>query len=489
MFFVSIAAKGIDPEAFAWLVFTRSTKMQLKGYNQRHTLVLSKGDIFGVRRTRSNTYQMVKSDSLHVLYRNVPAETYNRILKNCIAYKGTPITEEEVEDGFSRSRRVSTTESTQKSNKRTDDFYKPGSRIIEKYQIDQNNYQWRKLREANIKVLSKKQGKIKGLLNSGDVIGLRYSTPARGGYVLLDGNKRINISHEMYSELVHASRVLPDSQQKDDVVDLGSGLSDSEIKEKMQEEAKVAKERKAKNAPAPVEEEPIEKLYDIGDLSDDELLEQNTFKKDKRNRNLRRMVRKLLEVPEQDVWVDEDEAKEKDFEDEELEDVDAESEAPEESEDFEDEEDNDDGLDDNLSDDLPDDSDNDDSDGEFEDEEDLEDEEDPEEAERKESRVVEELQPGNIVQIKKGTKRKLVVIDASPMERNENLIEYILHDPTADEDDQDFSLYRLRLNVNTTFAKFEESADLLDETFDDKQLKAIQDSMEYADIKSISFVK
>lgn len=483
MFFVSIAAKGIDPEAFAWLVFTRTTKMQLRGYNQRHTLVLAKGDVFGIRRTRSNTYQIVKSDALHVIYRNVPADTQDRIMKNSMVYKGPPITEQEVEDGFSRQRRVSTREPVNNANKRVDDFFKPKARIVEKYQIDQNNYQWRKIQESNVRVLSKKQGKIKSILNTGDIVGMRYNTPARGGYVLLDGNNRIHISHETYSEIVHSSRVLPAGQQKDDIVDLGSGLSEAEIKEQMEKEAQERKERKAKNSPTSVEEEPIPQLYDIDGVSDDELLEEKVVKRDKKNRNLRRMVRKLLEVPEQDVWVEEGDAE---FEDEEMEDVDAppaKSNEPE-TEDVDPDDVEDEDFDDDLDEDLEEDEDDLD-----EDDLDEEEDEDPDEEERKEQPLVEELQPGTIVQMKKGTKRKYVVIEANPMERNENLIEYILHDPTADEGDDEYSLYRLRLNVNTTLGKFEESAEILDETFGEDTLKEIQDSIEYADIKSISFVK
>ena len=124
MFFVSLAA-NIDPDDYAWLVFTRATKMRLKGYHQRHVLNLEKGDIFGVRRTRSNTYQLVKSDSMHILYRNIKPKTHDNILNNSIPYKGPTPSKQEVEEGFVRPRKVSTREPSQRSNKRTDDYFKP----------------------------------------------------------------------------------------------------------------------------------------------------------------------------------------------------------------------------------------------------------------------------------------------------------------------------------------------------------------------------
>lgn len=484
MFYVSVAATAIDPEAYAWLVFTRATKMRLTGYNQRHVLILSKGDVFGIRRTRSNTYQIVKSDALHVLYRNIPPNTQDRILTNSIPYKGEPITPQEVEDGFSRHRRVSTQEPKRKSNRRIDDFFVPTTkRIVEKFQIDQNNYQWRKLTKGNIRVVTKKQGKSKAVLQSGSIVGLRYRSPGRGGYVLLDGNVRIQISHEMYSELVHASRVLPESQQKTEIVDLGSGLSAEQIKKLSEPKPRTKKEDKV------VEEEPEEEiptLYDLDDMSEEEILDIKRERKSKHKRNLRRMVRKLLEVQNQDVWVDDD----SDFDDEsspgklkeedELEDVDSSPKAP--ADDIEPESEDEDLDEGDEGDDEGDDEDFD------EDEEDL-DEDMGDASFREDEHVADVLEPGAMFVMKKGGGRTFVVIEAAPMERNENLMEYILHDPKSDETDDDFNLFRLRLNVNTTLAKFEESAEILDKTFGEDDLKSIQDTVEYADVKSVSLVK
>lgn len=489
MFFVSLAAKSIDPEAFAWLVFTRATKMRLTGYNQRHVLTLAKGDIFGVRRTRSNTFQIVKSDSLHVLYRNVTPAVHERILKNSIAYKGPPVTPQEVEDGFVRQRRVATREADKTANKRIDDFFKPKDRIVEKYQIDQNNYQWRKVIKSPIRVVTKKQGKSKAIVKPGELVGLRYQTPARGGYVLVDGNVRVHISHEMYVELVQGSRVLPERQQKTDIVDLGSGLSEAEIAKTMQQEKQDSRRKKKTKTmdDATHEEEPIPKLYDIDDLSEEDVLEVGVQKRSRKQKNLRRMVRKLLEVQEQDVWVDEDGG---DFEDdsidkapdEDLEDVDHDKDTGDvDAEDSALEDTDEDGEGEDEDDDL--------EDGDPDSDEDLGEDDLGESKYRDDEHVADLLEPGVVIKMKKGNGRTFVVVEAAPMERNENLMEYILHDPKTDEDDSDYSLYRLRLNVNMPMSKFEESAEITEDSFGDEELKSIQDTVEYADIKSISFVK
>lgn len=466
MFFVSEAA-NIDPEDFAWLVFTRSTKMRLTGYHQRHVLNLSKGDIFGIRRTRSNTYQLVKSDAMHVLYRNLSPKTYANIMKNSIPYKGPTPTEQEVEDGFVRRRKVSTREPVPNPHKRTDDYYIPTKgRIVERYSLDLSNYQWRKIRTGNIRVVTKKQGKAKAMLRSGDVVGLRYRSPARGGYIVLDNNTRIHISHELYTEIVHDSRVLPMSRQKTETVDLGTGKEETPPPKPKRKPVK--KKRPPKELPP---EEPIEKLYDLDSLNEDEIL-QKTERRSRVTKNMRRAVRKLLEVPEAETWVESDqddfEQEEEGFEPEEKVEEPDSGESPDEA-----------GLDQE----------------DVEEERQVDQEQEEEDAEPSEEEdddattpVVEELEPGTIIRMKKGSQRRFVIVDSQIMERNENLMEFILSDPDEEEEDDDVVMYKLRIGIRMPMSQFREHAEI-EGDYDAEQLKPLIDSAEYATFKPVSLVK
>jgi len=467
MFFIEAA--NINPDDYAWLVFKRQTKLKLSGYNQKHELRLARGDIFGVRRTRSNTYQLVKADSMHVLYRGISEKTHTSIMKHGMPYDGPPPTEDEVDEGFVRRRKVATHEKTIVANKRTNDYYRtPKARVLESYQIDLEDYQWRKLKESNIKVITKKQGKVRALLQVGDFVGMRYMTPARGGYLLYEGENRVNISHELYTEIVQASRPLPLGQQRTGVVDLGSP---SRVKEEPIK--KLIRRVEKKELPAP---EPIKTLYDLDDLTEDEILGK-IKRRSRTQTNLKRSVKKLMEEPEQETWVEdtenefeaeteEDNTEEQETDEEEPEDNSTETPGDEVEEPEENKEESEEG---------------DDTDSDKEDE-------DADEAEQDQELLADAMDPGIIIRMKKGSGRRFVVVDANIMERNENLMEYTLFDPDSEEDDSDTVMYHLRLGTTVTVGKFKDSATIEGEYGED-ELKSVQSRLEYAKIKSMSLVK
>lgn len=454
MFFV-VESANIDPDSFAWLVFTRATKMRLTGYHQRHVLNLMKGDIFGVRRTRSNTYQMVKSDAMHILYRNLTERTYSSIMKNSIPYKGETPTDAEAEEGFVRRRKVNTRETVKPANKRVDDFFIPTrGRIVEKYQIDLSNYQWRKIAKSQIKIVTKKQGKIKSVLQIGDVVGMRYRSPARGGYVIVDAKERVHISHELYLAIVQGSRVVPSAQQRSGILDISSGKQEEEIKE-------AAKRRKNVKRPAPrmidlPEEEPVEKLYDIDSDFPEELLNK-TERRSRTVKNMRRSMKKLLDIPESETWVETDE--QEGFEDEPQQETN--KTLPKDEDEYIEEE--------------------------GDDVEAPEEAEPTAEEEEAQKPVVDVLEIGDIIHTLKGPKQSYAVVDAKVMDRNENLMEYVLFDPASTDEEED-ALYKLRIGVRMTLEKFNENA-TIEGKFPAKKLKSIQERLEYATFQPISLLR
>ena len=457
-----IEAANINPDDYAWLTFTRQTKLKLTGYHQKHELRLERGDIFGVRRTRSNTYQLVKADAMHVLYRGLSEKAHNSIMKHSIPYEGPPPTPEEIEEGFVRRRKVNVVNRKRVANKRTDDYYKtPKERVIETFQIDFDDYQWRKVKSGPIKVTTKKQGKVRTVLHAGDFVGMRYLTPARGGYIIVDGSTRILISHELYTEIVHESRPLPSGQQRSGTIDLDSGRK----VEKAPVEKKVR--RKKVETPELPPEEPIEKLYDLDDLSEEEVLGK-IKRRSRVQKNLQSTVKRLMEGPEQETWVPDDQ---EEFEQEEP-----------TSEETEDEDQVETPGDEQPETEVPEDTDV---------EEEPEDEEEPEPeegSEQDDETLADVLEPGTIIRMKKGSGRRFVVVDADIMERNENLMEYTLVDPDSEDDEEDDVMYHLRLGTHVKVGKFRESAEI-EGTYDEKKLKPLQEKVQYANIKSMSLVK
>jgi hypothetical protein len=73
------------------------------------------------------------------------------------------------------------------------------------------------------------------------------------------------------------------------------------------------------------------------------------------------------------------------------------------------------------------------------------------------------------------------------MERNENLIEYIVD---AIEDDDDDNLYKFRLRTNTTLNDVKDRIEVLpDETLEEEVLDKLQNTLDYMEIKNIAITK
>lgn len=457
--FVAEAA-NVNPEDFSWLVFIQGSMRFTGNHNQQHKLVLKEGDLFGIRRTRSNTYNIIKADALHVLFRSVTDDQHKRLMKRTRVFRGKTPTKD-LESGYKRHKKLAAKAPAIKVDKRKDDYFRPANtrQINEKVEIDLANYQWRKAKtEKPIKIVTRKQGKSKHVLNNGDLIGARHVTPARGGYIIIEGDTRINIGHELYTEIVHASRILPANQQREGLIDLTTGkkrISTKASRAEAEQKQKVirrARRKHVKEVPEYAPEEPIEQLFDFDHLEDSEVA-RNLERRGRLAGRISHQVKKMLQVPGQDTWVEdgEDAAFEPEEEtDEQIEEEDVE-------------------LENDLADDSEDREDN-------VDDEDLEDEAEP---------LVEVLEPGDLIKLKKGRGREFVLVQFEEMERNANLIEYMLHDPDSDEDD--FVVHRLRLGVKTTLAEFKQNAEVVG-TYDGK-LETIQNQIEYATFKPISFLK
>lgn len=222
---VSLSADH-ELDGFDWYVFNGEKKITLKGYNQKHDFVVEKGDIFGLRSTRQlGKYQAVHSRMTHVLFRNVEESKIDTIIDKSKAYRGKPIQHPELADGRKRAMKtaIKPIEITL-ANRLSDQYFSPKN-VIERSSYDRQDYQWRSVGKQ-IRVKTLKMGKARKPLEVNDLIGLRYVTAAKGGYIIMPNHERVNISTETYKDIIENSRIVPRGEQRQGVVNISDIKAD-----------------------------------------------------------------------------------------------------------------------------------------------------------------------------------------------------------------------------------------------------------------------
>lgn len=444
-------AEAIDVDDFVWMVYNRKTsyKSQPQQYNPKHTLVLNQGDVYGMLRTRKKVYQLVKADAQHVLFRNIAPSIHDKLFKDSLPYRGI-VNQQRVEEGFERARRVSTVQNESKRNIRTSPFFVPAGRIDEREELDYSNYQWRKIID-HVKLESKKQGVTKKVLSKNELIGLRYVSPSVGGYVIHDSNKRVMISTEMYVDLTDASKLLPLSQQLEGKVNVFNPRSKVPTPKK----DGIVTRRQFEVEPAEeVVEETIVPKYDLSKVMPLDFLKSKRVTRNQTNRT-DRVITNIQKAPDLPEWEGDD--VEELFEDsDDVEDVDDEV-VEEVDEEFDDDGSEDDGNE----------PENDDEDAE----------------ESPTSPLAEVLVAGRMFS---ANEREFAVIQSGVMERNEKLVEYIVHETGSDDEE----LYRFRLPDTYTLQQFEEKGySILDNEMDDKEIDKLQLLLDDAKFKPLPLAK
>lgn len=217
-------SKVKDLASMQWFKFNGPKAIKLgtdKQFNQKHPLLVRPEELVGLKKaTRgpgAGNYQVVLGHAVHVVFRNVPQKMIDKIVDHLKPYKGKLPEHGSLEEGKKRTSKVRIRDKIE-SNKLTDDLYKPTGPIREHSTYNRENYQWRKIVHAGTPIKSMKQGRTKYTLQEGDVIGVRYLTKARGGFVILPNMQRVNISHDAYMQIVGTARIQPSSKQQKGVV-------------------------------------------------------------------------------------------------------------------------------------------------------------------------------------------------------------------------------------------------------------------------------
>lgn len=226
-------AKVKDLEAMDWYTYNGPKIVKLgvdKQFNQKHPLVINPGELVALampaRGPSVGKYRVVLGHAVHVLFRSVPQKMIDKIMPHLTKYKGKVPTHDILPEDKKRTSKVRIRERAE-SDKQADDLYKPTGPVRETTQYSRENYQWRKVVHAGTKIQTMKQGRTKYTLQQDDIIGVRYMTKARGGFIILPDGQRVNIHDDTYKQLLGNTRILPSSKQQKGLVilaDIKAGL-------------------------------------------------------------------------------------------------------------------------------------------------------------------------------------------------------------------------------------------------------------------------
>lgn len=189
-------------------------------YNQRHPLVLHKGDVIGLKKTTrghgAGNFQLVNASvSVSALFRNVPHQTIAMLNKYFDEHTGQV---KEMEDG--KGGRVKKTKTharvANKKSREVAELFRGDSSKKEVSTYEKENYQWRVITSNSpIGLKTAKQGRVRDHVKKGDIVGVRYIQPARGGWVVVERNGlRLNVSKDAYMDIVENSDILPADEQR-----------------------------------------------------------------------------------------------------------------------------------------------------------------------------------------------------------------------------------------------------------------------------------
>lgn len=244
-------AKVKDLDSLSWFVYEGDKVVRIGTtgeHNQKHALVIRPKDTVGLKKaTRGSgagNYQVVLGSAVHVLFRNVPAAKIDKL--EFTKFRGKNPEHAVLPEGRKRTSRVRIQEK-QPRDKQSDDYYKPDAAVRETSTYDKENYQWRKVVHAGTAIKSLKQGRSKYTLQEGDVIGVRYMTKARGGFVILPNDLRVNISHDTYEAIVGTTRILPSSRQQRGLVVI------ADVAKTMPKQTRIRKAKAERPEDTPVE--------------------------------------------------------------------------------------------------------------------------------------------------------------------------------------------------------------------------------------------
>lgn len=232
---LSESASFEELKDFSWYTYNAKKVFELK--TPRNKVSMSQGNVFGVRGIRGNRYYVIIKDAYHVNF-TIEAEEYEKLMKVSDSIRMPKMTN--IREGGKAPR---LTEGTS-SRKWDSDKFKAARKIKSEkvHGVDFANYQWRKIVRDEGLTLSKTL-KLKRSLKAGDVFGVRYIAPTKGGVYIDTMGRRIVIKDSSWQSMLDASKVLPKDKWPEGKLSL-EDMSRSLNVEYKQERAKAIEERR-----------------------------------------------------------------------------------------------------------------------------------------------------------------------------------------------------------------------------------------------------
>lgn len=309
---ISLAASA-DFEQFQWYSNHGASFVFDSGNSDQHKMKVDKDDLIGLKKTVSGPtagrYQVVLAKAPHIIFRSVKPELIEKHLAKLKKYTGVPIKPEKAGQRHARVK----IKGADAHDKQTALKYKPEKLPKEVGQYDKADYQWREVVYGPIPISTMLHKKVRSPLKTGDIVGVRFWTSARGGFVLLPSGERVNISEATYENITSGATILPSARQQVGIVVL------ADIAKQLPPRARITKPKPAKP----------EKELEFEDDDDDDA-EHESHKQGRRGKAFLDQHKDIVSDFEYEDDDDDDDFEDDDEEDLEFEDDDEED-APEEN--------------------------------------------------------------------------------------------------------------------------------------------------------------
>lgn len=235
MGFLSEAASFEELKDFSWYTYNSRKVFELK--TPRNKVSMSQGNVFGVRAIRGNRYYVIIKDAYHVNF-TIESEEYEKLMKVSDSIRMPKMT-----DIRAAGKAPRLTEGSS-SRKWDSDKFKAARKVKSEkvHGVDFANYQWRKIVRDEGLTLSKTL-KLKRNLKAGDVFGVRYIAPTKGGIYIDTLGRRIVIKDSSWQSMLDASKVLPKDKWPEGKLSLEDMRKSLNVEYK-QERAKAIEERR-----------------------------------------------------------------------------------------------------------------------------------------------------------------------------------------------------------------------------------------------------
>lgn len=314
---ISLAAAPADFEQFQWYS-NKGEPFIFKPGGDSRSMHVFKDDLIGFKQTKSGPsagdYQVILAKAPHVIFRAVKASSIDEHMEKLQKYTGIPIKPTKTGE---RAQRIKI-KGADAHDKHTALKYKPEKLPKEEGEYDKANYQWREVMQGPIPISTLHHKKTRTALKRGDIVGLRFWTSARGGFIIMPNGERVNISETTYENVTLGATILPNARQQVGIVVI------SDILSQLPKRARNVKPRAPKAEP--------EKVLEWEDEDEDET-EKKAAKQGRRGKSFLDQHKDLVsdfnyadddeedEFEEDDEFEDEDDEDDLEFEDDSEENV------------------------------------------------------------------------------------------------------------------------------------------------------------------------